>query len=110
LFAPASAFEEAREHLPAILSKREVSIVEGLAVLDSLALIVKAVHQDIFADFEAIARHRLARRDPDDWPVLAAALALRCPIWTEGADFFGAGVATWTTDRVEMFFREAGGL
>jgi PIN domain len=28
------------------------------------------------------------------------------PLWTEDADFFGAGVATWTTDRVELLLRE----
>ncbi|MSV27230.1 MAG: hypothetical protein EXQ52_00555 [Bryobacterales bacterium] len=42
-------------------------------------------------------RQRLALRDESDWPILAAALALRCPIWTEDTDFFGCGVATWTT-------------
>jgi hypothetical protein len=25
------------------------------------------------------------------------------PIWTEDTDFFGCGVATWTTDRVELY-------
>jgi len=39
---------------------------------------------------------------------LASALALECPIWTEDADFFGAGVATWTTDRVELLLSNAG--
>jgi predicted nucleic acid-binding protein len=48
---------------------------------------------------EAIARQRLARRDEDDWPILACALVLGYPIWTEDTDFFGCGVATWTTDR-----------
>ena len=24
--------------------------------------------------------------------------------WTEDTDFFGAGVATWTTDRIEVYF------
>jgi len=38
--------------------------------------------------------------------MLAAALALGCPIWTEDTDFFGCGVATWTSDRVRMFLRE----
>jgi predicted nucleic acid-binding protein len=33
--------------------------------------------------------------------MLALALALKAPIWTEDSDFFGCGVATWTTDRVE---------
>ena len=51
---------------------------------------------------EPLARQRLFRRDEDDWPILAAALALDCPIWTEDTDFFGCGVAIWTTDRVEL--------
>ena len=48
----------------------------------------------------------VARRDPEDWPILAAALALGCPIWTEDTDFFGCGVATWTSDRVRIFLQE----
>jgi hypothetical protein len=39
---------------------------------------------------------------------LPTALALSSPIWTEDNDFFGAGVATWTTDRVQMFLGAAG--
>ena len=50
-----------------------------------------------------MARERIGRRDEDDWPILASALAFDCPIWTEDADFFGCGVATWTTDRVELY-------
>ncbi len=42
-------------------------------------------------------------RDADDWPVLACAMAMGCPVWTEDADFFGTGVATWTSDRVELY-------
>jgi hypothetical protein len=49
------------------------------------------------------------KRDEDDWPVLAAALTFGCPIWTEDTDFFGCGVATWTTDRVELYLATAQG-
>lgn len=38
---------------------------------------------------------------------LAAALTFDCPIWTEDTDFFGCGVATWTTDRVEFYLEKA---
>ncbi len=31
------------------------------------------------------------------------ALLLDFPIWTEDQDFFGSSVATWTTDRVELY-------
>jgi predicted nucleic acid-binding protein len=77
-----------------------------MATLESLGSIVQTVELETYARFEATARQRLARRDEDDWPVLATALVLCCPIWTEDTDFFGGGVATWTTDRVELFLAQ----
>ncbi len=107
-FAPEVAFAEAREHLPEILSRRQISVAEGLTVLNLLSEIVQSIGVDAYAVFEEAARKRLMGRDLEDWPILAAALALDCPIWTEDTDFFGAGVATWTTDRVELFLESAG--
>jgi len=46
-------------------------------------------------------------RDPADWPALALALQLECAIWTEDQDFFGTGVATWTTATVERAVRRS---
>lgn len=43
-------------------------------------------------------------RDINDWSIVATALLLDCPIWTEDSDFFGSGIATWTTDRVYLYF------
>ena len=40
-------------------------------------------------------------------PVVAVALLLDFPIWTEDQDFFGSSVATGTTDRVELYLRES---
>jgi predicted nucleic acid-binding protein len=40
---------------------------------------------DLYSDLETEARKRLDAREPDDWPIRAAALALGCPIWTEDA-------------------------
>lgn len=104
-FAPETAFQEARKHIPAILKKRNIDPVEGLAVLDSLSAIVQPILPETYAAFEQTARDRLRGRDEADWPVLAAALSFGCPIWTEDADFFGTGVATWTTDRIEIFLK-----
>lgn len=74
-----------------------------LELLDLIGRIVQTVETETYAQFEEIARARLKQRDEDDWPVLAAALTLSCPIWTEDTDFFGCGVATWTTDRIELY-------
>jgi predicted nuclease of predicted toxin-antitoxin system len=57
----------------------------------------------MLADFEVEARKQLGARDPENWPVLATALALDCSIWTEDTDFFGCGVATWTSGSIEIF-------
>ena len=73
---------------------------KALRLLQSLAALGTVMTRDIYADFEIEARKRLASRDPDDWPILAAALALGCPIWTEDTDFFGCGVATWTSASI----------
>lgn len=51
-------------------------------------------------------KRRIGSRDPDAWPILASALALGCPIWTEDTDFFGCGVATWTSSSVEVFLSD----
>jgi predicted nucleic acid-binding protein len=100
---PDAAMKEAEEHLPAILSKRRIPMDASQAVLDSLTGIVQVAPSEAYSAFEEAAKRRLARRDIDDWPILATAMAFGCSIWTEDADFFGAGIATWTTDRVEIF-------
>ena len=105
--APDVPFDEARKRLPEVIEHRKLQGEPFMAYFDSLASVVQTVENEAYSGFEAIARQRLARRDEDDWPILAAALALRCPIWTEDTDFFGCGVATWTTDRVELYLRDA---
>jgi predicted nucleic acid-binding protein len=76
------------------------------ASLEYLRNVIEPIASDLYAVFESEARLRLRGRDEDDWPVLATALGLACPVWTEDADFFGTGVPVWTTNRVEIFLKE----
>jgi predicted nucleic acid-binding protein len=78
----------------------------AMASLRSMAALGTVTSQDLYGDFEAEARKRLGSRDPEDWPILAAALALGCPIWTEDTDFFGCGVATWTSGSIDIFLAQ----
>jgi predicted nucleic acid-binding protein len=105
-FVPEAAYAEAEEHLPKLIIKRGGDPEKALALLRALRNLMEVVGSDVYGEFEAEARERLGLRDPDDWPILASALALRCPIWTEDTDFFGCGVATWTSNRVRVFVRE----
>lgn len=103
LFAPDTAFLEAEEHLTRLRGERGLPEQETKETYDSVSAIVQELPAPGYSRYEEVARMRIEKRDPDDWPVLACALALACPIWTEDRHFFGVGIPTWTTDRVEIF-------
>lgn len=105
-FAPDVVFEDAEKYLPLLLKKRDKPVADLSASLQYLRNIIEPVAPELYAVFESDARQRLRGRDENDWPVLATALALACPIWTEDEDFFGTGVAAWTTNRIEIFLKQ----
>ena len=102
-YSPDVCFDDARQYIPDVSARRRIDPLPGLAVLDELSNIIESVDKSLYEDYETVARERVTPRDPDDWPVVAVALLLDFPIWTKDQDFFGSGVATWTTDRVELY-------
>ena len=100
---PEVCFGDARKYLPPLLmEKARLTTTEAINLL--LAW-VEPIETTILLPFENSARQLLHRRDPDDWPVLAAAWALGAPIWTQDQDFFGLGVATWTSANVVHYLK-----
>lgn len=105
---PDYVMREADASLPIILARRGISYSDAqelIEVRNGLDLLIERIPDEAYSSLKDAALARLSRRDPKDWPVLAAALAWNCPIWTEDADFFGSGVATWTTDRIEIYLK-----
>lgn len=102
-FSPDVAYADARKYLPSLLEKRGIKSEPAMAVLDALESIVRPLELGVYEGLKTQALQRIAIRDVDDWPVLACAMTIGCPVWTEDADFFGTGVATWTSDRVELY-------
>jgi predicted nucleic acid-binding protein len=104
-YTPDVCFDDAREYIPRLLASRGDDPETGMAVLDQIGFVVKPVDQVLYRDFGQLARERMAARDVEDWPVVAVALMLSVPVWTEDRDFFGSGIGTWTTDRVELYLQ-----
>ena len=102
------AFDDVHEHLTAVLTKRgELPALQAsLDKLKALQTAVQVVDQAEYKAMQPAALARIGPRDPDDGPVLACARLLNCPVWTEDKDFFGTGVATWTTALVELYFAD----
>ena len=104
------AFADAEKYIPPVMEKRGAdneTIQLALEKLKQLKKFIQVVPLDSFSEYEEAARYRLKGRDEDDWLFLALAMRLDCPIWTEDKDFFGSGVPTWTSDRVELFLSDS---
>jgi len=105
-YTPDACVRDARLYIPVISAARHLDPEAGLIVLDELARLVEVVDHSLYVEYELRARERMQSRDVADWPIAATALLLNCHIWTEDQNFFGSGIATWTTNNVEVFFRE----
>lgn len=103
--APDVAFDDAQKHLPPLLMKYGKPAVDVPASLEYLRQLIEPIDRELYGEFEAEARERLRGRDESDWPVLAIAPGLDLNVWSEDQDFFGTGVAVWTTDRIEIFLK-----
>ena len=105
-YTPDICFEDARRYIPVISNERGLDVDLGLSVLEQIGSIVEEVDRSLYEEYQSAAGERIAPRDPDDWPVVATALLLDLPIWTEDQDFFGSGVAIWTSDRIELYLQK----
>ncbi len=90
--------DEVEEYLPTLAAKYRLSrqIVEMQWRLLPLRLHGET---DYAAQLDG-ARSRLAKRDPDDAPPLALAMALDLPLWSNDKDLYGHGVARHTTAQL----------
>jgi predicted nucleic acid-binding protein len=104
-FCPDVCVSDARRNIPTICERHGLDELLSLRILQRIEKMLEIVALSTYATREPAGRERIHSRDPDDWPVIAAALALDLPIWTEDRDFFGCGVATWITNTVEIYLR-----
>lgn len=105
-YFPESCLAEARKYIPALSIRHELDPAVPLEVLEQCAKLVHVVDASLYAHLEQRARSRIASRDEKDWPIVAVSLLLEAPVWTEDQDFFGSGIAVWTTRTIELFLSD----
>lgn len=105
--APEGVRREVGEYLPSLAERRKL---DADLVLGAFRLLpVEWVEEAAYEKCGDEARRRMADRDPDDWPVVALALARELPIWSQDRDLEAAGVAAYTTGRLLDLLRESEG-
>lgn len=90
-----TAIEEVRRYLPKLAEKLGVSLDFLAYALDLLPLTICS--SKIYRRSLKTARIQIAHRDPGDVEILALALALKRPLWTNDKDFCATSVQTLTT-------------
>jgi len=79
-----------------ILAKEKRLSVDTL-LLAVAALPVNVVEESVYASALPKARRLIAQRDPDDVDILALALHMRLPLWSNDNDFEDTGIEWYTT-------------
>lgn len=100
---PENVLSEVREHVPQLARKLGTMPAFLEHALDLLPL--RRYPARAYRGTMVEARRRIGRRDPDDVDVLALALRLQAPLWSNDRDFTGTGVEQLTTpDVLKLFF------
>jgi len=86
---------EVQEYAVILARKRRLSL-EAL-LLAVAALPVTVVEHGVYSSAVPEARRIIAKRDPDDVDVLALALHLNLPLWSNDNDFEDTGIERYTT-------------
>ena len=90
-----SALAEVGVYAVVLAKKRKLS--PDLLLLAVASLPVTVVEQSVYERSLSEARRRIGRRDPDDIEILALAIQLKIPLWSNDNDFEDAGVPWYTT-------------
>jgi predicted nucleic acid-binding protein len=95
LLAAEVTLAEVEEYAVVLAKKRRLSL--DTLLLAIAALPVTVVEEAVYSSALPQARKLIGRRDPDDVDVLALALHMKLPLWSNDNDFEDAGIEWYTT-------------
>ncbi len=95
VFTAEPTLGEVQEYAIILAPKRRVPIDQILLAV--AALPVTVVERAAYANPMSQARRLMGKRDPDDVDILALALHMRTPLWSNDNDFEESGVESFTT-------------
>lgn len=94
-YTTAFNFKEAERYIPVLSAGRGVPVEDLYLALSTLLLFV--CNEDFYKDQIKKAQALIGKRDPDDFHLLALALKLDCPIWSNDKDFENLGISVYKT-------------
>ena len=95
VFTTAVTYAEVQEY--GVVLSRSKKLSQDALLLAMAALPVTLVERAVYASSLARAHKLISKRDPDDVEILALALHLKLPLWSNDNDFEGTGLEWYTT-------------
>jgi predicted nucleic acid-binding protein len=95
-FTTAFNFREVEKYIPLLSAKRGIPPEDLYLALSTLPVTV--CDENFYRSKLKKADKLIGKRDPDDRHLLALALKLECPIWTNDRDFEDLGVNVYRTE------------
>ena len=92
---------EVREYAGQLARKRGLAV--DIVLLAAATLPVTTVSRTTYKHSLSQARQRIGSRDPDDIDLLALAMQLKIPVWSNDNDFENTGVDLYTTASLLAF-------
>ena len=89
---------EVQEYAGELARSKRLSV--DAILLATAALPVTIMDRDVYAQSIPKAERLIGARDPEDVEVLALALHLKLPLWSNDRDFEAAGVERYTTAQL----------
>lgn len=98
IFTTEHTIAEVQEY--ALVLGRKKRLPSDVLLLAVAALPVNIVSRSRYAKSIPAAEKHIGRRDPDDVELLALALQLEIPVWSNDKDFGGLPIELFTTERL----------
>ena len=98
VLTPAPVLDEVYEYVREVAAKKRLP--EALLLMTLISLPVTVVERKDYSSALAEAARRMKDGDPEDADLLALALQLEIPVWSNDNDFKGTGVRWYTTARL----------
>ena len=98
IFTAEPTFAGVEEYAMVLARKKRLPLDVFLLAIAALPVTVVSPAQ--YAKSVPEAMRRIGRRDPDDVDLLAVALHLQLPVWSNDKDFEGVAVDLFTTERL----------
>jgi predicted nucleic acid-binding protein len=104
-----NVLDEVQEYLPVLASRYRMApeVLEGQLQMLGIKSYSRSTHRSAMDE----AQRRIGGRDADDVELLALALALKIPVWSNDKDFENCGVPCYTTaELVKWLTRSTGSV